>query len=811
MPTFLTDIRYGARSLRKRPGFSSIAIATLALGIGANTAIFSLVSAVLLRPLPFADSDRLVMIWEDASFAGFPRNTPSVANYQDVKTQNHVFTEVAALDRRTFNLTGDGEPQKIDARGVTANFFPTLGVKPVAGRWFVPSEDKPGADRVVILSNALWQQRYGGTDVVGRDILLNGEKYTVIGVMPATFQFLDSKVGMWVPIAFTTEELASRGRHYLTVVARMKPDVTFAQADTEVRTIHQRIARDYPDDAGRITGYTLPLRDQVAGELRRPLLVLLAAVGFVLLIACANIANFLLSRVATRRREMAVRAAIGASRWAIVRQLLIESLLLSAFGSAAGLLLAYLSFDFLQKLIPDGVVVSNDLRLDLPVLAFTLLVAVLTAILFGLVPAFQASKIDLNDALKQGGRSGLNAGGNRLRAAMVVIEVALALVLLVGAGLLIQSLSKVRGQYAGLRPEKVLTMTTVLSRGKYSEVAQRRSFFQQVLERVQTIPGVVSAGYTTTVPLANKGSTNRFLIEGRSVEQANAGGIAYDANDREVSSDYLKTMGIPIVQGRGFLESDNEQSLLVAIVNETMARTYWRGENVIGKRFKVGDPDETGAPWITIVGIAGDVRQMGVDAPVKAEMYFPYRQGDESFYTPRDLVLRTSVEPLSVVAAVTNEIHQVDPDQPVSNIRTMEQVLSEETSWRRMGMTLLTIFAGLALLLASLGIYGVLAYFVVQHTREIGVRLALGAQRHDILSLVLKRGMSLVLLGIVIGLAGAFALTRLMRSLVFDVSVSDPLTYGMIAALLTMVALAACLVPAQRATRIDPLKALICE
>lgn len=811
MDSLIKDIRYGLRALWKRPGFSAIAIITLALGIGANTAIFSLVNAVLLRPLPFADPNQLVMIWEDAAFAGFPRNTPSAATYQDIKNQNQSFSEVAAIDQRSFNLTGDGEPQKVEARGVTANFFPLLGVQPLTGRWFASEEDKPGANRVVVLSNAIWQQRYGGTNVLGRDVLLNGEKYTVIGVMPPTFQFLDSKVGMWVPIAFTSEQLASRGRHYLTIVARMKPGISFAQADSEVRTIHKRIAQDNPDTAGRLAGYALPLRDQVAGDVRRPLYVLLAAVGFVLLIACANIANLLLSRVAGRRREMALRAAIGASRASIIRQLLTESLLLATAGAVAGLALAWLSFAFLQKLIPDGLIGAIVLKLDLPVLGFTVLVTLLTAIIFGLAPAFQAARVDLNDALKQGGRSGMNAGGTRLRGAMVVVEVSLAVVLLIGAGLLIQSLMKLRGQYAALKPESVLTVRTVLSRSKYAEQPQRLAFYKQVLDRVKTLPGVVSAGYTTSVPLAWKGGTNGFAIEGRSVEQATAGGLAYDANHRQVSADYLKTMGVQIVQGRPFAETDNEQSIPVAIVNEAMARIYWPGESATGKRFKLGDPGDNEVPWVTIVGIARDVRNMGVDEPVKPEMYFPYQQGIEPFYTPRDLVIRTSVDPLSIVAAATNEIHQVDPDQPVSNVRTMQQVLGEETTWQELGMTLLTIFAGLAMLLAMLGIYGVLAYYVTQHTQEIGVRMALGAQPRNILSLVVKRGMSLVVVGVVVGLAAAFALTRLMAGLVFGISVGDPLTYGIVAVLLLLVALMACFVPAQRAMRVDPLEALTYE
>ena len=814
METLIKDLKYGIRSFLKRPGFAAIAIITLALGIGANTAIFSVVNAVLLRPLPFLNPDQLVMVWEDASFAGFPRNTPAPANYVDVKNQNQVFEDMAAMDSRSFNLTGDGEPQKVDAFGVTANFFPLLGVQPALGRWIAVEEDRPDANKVVMLSYGIWQQRYGGErSVLNRDLLLNGEKHTVVGVMPPGFQFLDSKVGLWVPIAFTSETLAARNRHYLRLVARMKPGVTVDQANAEVKTIHERIARDYPDSAGRLGGFVVPLRDELAGEVRRPLLMLLVAVGFVLLIACANIANLLLSRAASRRREMAVRTALGASRFRILRQLLVESLLLAGVGAVCGLLLAVWSFAFLQRLIPDGMAVSTKLELDLPVLGFTLLITLLTAIVFGLAPAFQASKIDLNEALKQGGgRAALNAGSNRLRSVMVVAEVALALVLLVGAGLLIQTFLKLRNQYSGLRPESVLTLRTVLSRSKYAEHSQRIAFYRDVLERVKGLPGVVSAGYATTVPLAIKGGTNGFSIEGRSVEQESAGGIAYDANHRQVSVDYLKTMGIPVQEGRAFTEGDNEQSVPVAIINQTMARQFWPGENPIGKRFKLGDPSDPEVPWISIIGIAGDVRQMGVEEPVKAEMYFPHSQAAYAgFYAPRDLAIRTSIDPLSVVAGVRKEIHEVDPDQPISDVRTMSDVLGEETASRELGMTLLTIFAGVALLLSTLGIYGVLAYFVVQHTQEIGVRMALGAQRSDILRLILKKGMTLTLLGVGIGLAAAFALTRLMASLLYGVSTTDPLTYAGLAALLTAVAFVACYLPARRATKVSPMVALVYE
>lgn len=594
METLLKDIRYGLRSLLKHPGFTCIAVLTLALGIGANTAIFSVVNAVLLRELPFREPDRLVMVWEDASFAGFPRNTPAPANYADWKAQNQVFEDMATFDDRSFNLTGDGEPEKVQAYGVTANFFGLLGIKPVLGRAILPEDDKPEANKVVMLSYSLWQRRYGGEQsVIGRELLLNGEKYTVVGVMPASFQFMESYIGLWVPIAFTSETLAQRGGHYLTVFARLKPGVTLAQANADIQTIQQRIAHDYPDQAAQLGAYVIPLRDQLASDVRRPLLVLLVAVGFVLLIACANIANLLLSRAASRSREMAVRAALGASRVHIVRQLLVESLLLATAGAVSGLLMASWSFAFLQRLIPDGLALSTKLSLDLRVLGFTLLLALLTAVFFGLVPAFQAAKIDLNLALKQGGgRTALNAGGNRLRTFLVVTEVALALVLLVGAALLIQTFLKLRDQYSGQRPENVLTLRTVLPPSKYPEQPQRAVFYKQVLERVRSLPGVVSAGYTTSIPLEWKGGTSGFFPEGRTLERASGEGLSYDANHRQVSADYLKTMGIPLLRGRPFSEGDDERATPAAIVNETMARQYWPGEDVIGRRFKLGGPWE---------------------------------------------------------------------------------------------------------------------------------------------------------------------------------------------------------------------------
>jgi len=805
METLLKDIRYGVRGLLKRPGFTAIALITLALGIGANTAIFSVVNAVLLRPLPFREPDKLVIVWEDATFAGFPRNTPAPANYVDWKTQNQSFADMAASAEGSFNLTGDGEPERVAAYSVTANFFPLFGVQPILGRSFLPEEDRPGGNKVAVLSYSLWQSRYGGDrQIVNRDIQLNGEKHTVVGVMPPSFQFFSSDVRLWVPLALDQEEMANRGGHYLTVVARLKPGVTIAQAQADMNAVMRRIAADHPEETmeGKLGSVVLSLREQMVGQARGSLIVLLVAVAFVLLIACANVAGLLLARAVGRRREIALRVALGAGRGRVVRQLLTESLLLAAVAGVLGSLLAYWSFNFLQGLVPQEMTLATPLSLDTRILAFTLLISVVTGIIFGLVPALQAANIDLNEALKQSSTRTTSTG--RLRSAMIVFEVALSLVLLVGAGLLIQTLFQLFRQYSVLEPEKVLTMRTILPRDKYRQLPQRDNFYQQVLQRVEHLPGVVSAGYTTSVPLAWKGGTSGFYPEGVTTPIP---GMAYDSNHRQVSVNYLQTMNVPLRAGRYFQTSDNAQSLKVAIINETMARQYWPGENALGHRFKLGDPDDN-VPWIQIVGIVGDVRQMGLDEPVKAEMYFPYQQDQTIWYIPRDLVIRTNGDTSNLVGSVRQVIREVDPDQPVSDVATMAEVLGTEAAQRRMGMIMLVGFAGLALLLASLGIYGVLAYFVTQHTSEIGVRQALGATPSNILFLVLKKGMGLTLLGIAIGLMGAFALTRLMSSLLFGVKAADPLTFVTVPLLLGLVALLACLIPARRATRIDPLVAL---
>ena len=804
--TIINDLRFGFRLLRKNPGFTGIAVLTLALGIGANTAIFSLIDTVLLRPLAFPDADRMVMVWEDASFAGFPRNTPAPANYKDWKAQTSVFEDMAATRPSSYNLTGDGEPEKVESRFVTANFFSLLGVKPALGHVFATGEDQPGQARVVVISHGLWQSRFGGEhNIIGKKIRLNDESYTVVGVMPSGFQYLDSEVVLWVPFSFTQEQWANRGAHFLDVIGKMKPGVTLEQANADLQTVMGRIAQEYPDEAGRLSAFAVPLREELSGDARRPFMMLLVAVGFVLLIACANIGNLQLSRMASRSREVALRLALGASRWQIVRQFITESLLLSALGAGLGIALAIWSFTFLKQLIPTGMMLSANLTINAKVLLFTLLISLLSGVIFGIAPALQASKTELNESLKQGGgRGGFNAASVRLRSIFVIGEIALSLVLLVGASLLIKTLYQLHNQYAVLQADKVLTLRTVLSPSRYGEYERRVAFYDQVLERVKHLPGVVFAGYTTTVPLASKGGTSGFYPEGQELRPE----LSYDANHRQVSADCLRALGIPLRQGRYFDEGDNAKSQPVSIINETMARQYWSNREALGKRFNLGGPDSD-TPWITVVGIVADVRQMGIDAPVKAEMYIPYRQiSIHPWFTPRDLVIRTAGEPISLVAAVRDEVHAVDPNQPISNIRTMEDLLGEESASRRVGMTLLAAFAGLALLLASLGIYGVLSHFVAQRTPEIGVRLALGAQRRDIQALVLGKGVVLTLFGVGVGLLGAFVLTRLMASLLFEVSATDLLTFMLIPLLLVAVALLACYIPARRATKVDPIVAL---
>jgi putative ABC transport system permease protein len=798
------DLRYGLRMLAKNPGFTSIAVIALALGIGANSTIFSVVNTVLLRPLPYREPDRLVMVWEDATKNGYPHDTPAVANYIDWRDQNHVFEGMAAIAEESFNLTGSGEPERIDGRRVSADLFPLLGVEPYLGRAFTPEEDRPGANRVVIMSHGLWQRRFGSDmNIIGKSLTLNGESFTVVGVMPPRFQFPSREDELWVPIAFDSEEAANRGTHYLEVIARLKPDVTLEQAQAEMNAIAARLQQQYPKSNTGIGVAITPLHEQVVGDIKPALLVLLGAVGFVLLVACANVANLLLARASVRQKETAVRIALGASRWRLIRQFLTESILLAALGGGVGLLLSLWGVSLLKGFIPENISQVKAITIDARVLIFTLLVSLLTGLIFGLAPATQASNFNLHETLKEGGRdTAAGSRGNRIRGLLVITEVALALILLIGAGLLINSFLRLRHVDPGFRADKLLTMKIVLPELKYPDQTRRSAFYTELLGRVEALPGVKSAAVTTNLPLYSQGNSIGISIEGRPDPPPDQRFIVVT---RVISPQYFRTMGIQLLRGREFGEQDRADSAGVVIISETMARRYWPGEDPLGRRIKAGS-SASPSPWWTIIGVVKDVRQFELNADPKPQMYLPYAQND--FFEPRDLVVSTNVEPLSLGALVRKTVWEVDKDQPVSDIKTMEDILSESVARQRFSMLLLGIFAALALVLAAVGIYGVMSYSVAQRTREFGIRIALGAQGSDVLRLAVGEGLKLVLIGVAIGLAVAFILTRVMSSLLFGVSATDPTTFITISLVLMSVAVLASYIPARRATKVDPMVAL---
>lgn len=809
------DVRYGLRVLRKNPGFTAVAVLTLTLGIGATSAIFSVVDAVLLRSLPYRDPDRLVSLYEDRGRTGFPRKEFTPANYVDCKAQTQIFEDVSAVDAdRVYNLTGNGaDPERLLGEGVTHNLFSMLGTRPLVGRAFSREEDTPGSEHVVLLSDRLWLRRFGGErSVIGQNILLNGEKYLVVGVMPPGFSFPNKNADVWVPMAFTPQDLADRGSHFLMVVAALRPGVSLKQANAELRVLSQRLKREHMDLMRFVDRFFAdPLQDIYTRDVRGGLMVLLAAVAFILLIACANIANLLLSRAAVRQREIALRIALGAGRVRVIQQLLTESALLALAGGILGSVLTEESFRFLKNLIPDDLSRTLSIHLDLPVLGFAILISLVSTFLFGLAPALQTSKIDVGQALKEGGRGGTSARRKSLGNLLVVGEIALSLLLLVASGLLIESFANLRRLDPGFRSDHVLTARIDVSEAKYRDFSQKAQLFESVLRRVRALPGVRSAGFTSILPLtSNAGIAGLVGMAGFVPDGVVRPGVEYAALDCVVSPGYFETMRIPLLRGRRFDDQDGRDAPPVAMINETMARKFWPNEDTLGKRFRL---NLGGGKFrlFQIVGVVGDVRQTGLAEVSREEMYFPYWQSQGNYMTPRDLVIRTAGDPMSLAGGVRRAVWSVAADQPLSSVMTMDDVVDHAIGQRRVQTVLLGGLAVLALTLACVGIYGVMAYMVTQENHEIGVRVALGAEPSNILRLILGRASKLAGAGASIGIVAALLITRFMNTLLFGVSPIDPLTFAAVAVVLTSVALVASYVPAHRATRVDPMTALRCE
>ncbi len=801
MQTLWQDLRYGLRMLIKHPGFAAVAVSALALGIGANTAIFSVVNAVLLRPLPYRNPERLVMVWEDHRGRGGPeREWLSPADWQDWREQNQVFERIAAMLDWGPTLTGQAEPESLVGAAVSHDMFAALGSEPTLGRSFRPEEDRAGAERVVVLSHGLWQRRFGSDPrIIGQALMLSGDSYTVVGVMPAGFKFpVIANAELWRTLRPALNPGCQRGCVVLRAIARLKPEATLERARTEMTAIARRIEEQYPQSNKGVGATLIPLHEQLVGNLRDAMLVLLGAVAFVLLIACANVANLMLARSAAREKEMAIRAALGAGRTRIVRQLLTESVLLALVGGALGLLLAYWMVDLLVSFSPPSALRVDEIAIDGRVLGFTLGLALLTGLVFGLAPAVQVSRTDLNHSLKEGGRDAPSgARGGRLRGALVAAELALALMLLVGAGLLIKSFVMLQRVDPGFNPDQVLTLNVALPSINYPDRPQITAFYTQLLDRIKALPGVQSVGTTSSLPLGGNDSDTDFVIEGRPPSPPGQQPVAWYGL---VSPDYFRALGMRLVRGRVFTERDDEKASRVVIISEAMARRYFPAEDALGKRLGTG-PNA----WREIVGVMADVKQFGLEIDARPTMYLPDRQSPARAMT---VVVRTTAEPLQLAAAVRAAVWEGDKNLAMAKVMPMAQLVSTSIAQPRFILLLLGIFAGVALALAAVGIYGVMSYTVTQRTREIGVRMALGARPRDVLRLVVGQGLLLTALGVGIGLAGAVGLTRLMRTLLFGVQPTDPATFALIALLLAGVALLACYLPARRAAKVDPMVAL---
>jgi len=812
MNGLIQDLRYALRQLRKSPGFAAVAVITLALGIGANTAIFSVLSGVLLRPLPFKDADRLVRIWHVPPAKSFPGMTTfavSAANYLDWQKQNHVFEQMTIYTYHAFTLTGGDKPEQVDASAVSSGFFSTLGVQPAFGRVLLPEEDQQGHSHVVVLSYRFWQEHFGSNrNVVGHDITLDGQSYLVAGVMPPSFREPDF-AQIWTPMAWTDKESVVRGEHHYIVVARLKSSVDVKQAQAEMNTISGRLAQEYPDDDKDWGAVVLPLHDDLVSDVRPSLLLLLGAVGFILLIACVNVANLSLAKAFSRQKEVAIRASLGASAARLLQQILAENVLLALIGGVLGLTYAPFGVRLIVAFLADKLPRSAEVSLDLRVLAFTAGISILTGIIAGFLPALYLSKADVNQSLKQGlGRTDSDSGGNRIRSVLVVAEVSLSLVLLIGAGLMIRSFQQLRNVNPGFQSNSVLTVTAAVSRAKFPTPQQQASFFQRVLQRVYGLPGVESAGVVDDLPLNSNGSHQPIAIEGRPVVPMSE---QPEVDVRLITAGYVSALRIPILRGRDFDNSDVAGRPATILISASLAQQCWPGQDPIGKHITMTFfPDAARE----VVGVVGDVKLDGLDQTRPSTTLYmpldqispPSRGGWNSF--PMTLVVRSASNPTGLISAVSNAVREVDSEVPVRDGLTMDALVTESISQPRLNMFLLGAFSALALVLAAIGIYSVLSYSVKRRVQEIGIRLALGASLSDVLRMVLLEGMKPVVLGVAIGTAGALALGRAVSSLIYGVRPSDPITFLVVAVLLALVALFASLIPAYRAARIDPMVAL---
>jgi putative ABC transport system permease protein len=806
METTLHDLRFGLRMMVRSPGFTFIALLTLTLGIGANTAIFSVVNTVLLRPLPYHEPNRLVILWETQEQVG--QESPSLPDFVDWRERNQSFEQMAVARRDNVNLTGTGEPERLLVRQVTSNFFSTLGVTPQLGRAFSAEEEQTKTP-VVLLSNSLWKRRFGSDPgLIGKPVTLYDQQFTVIGVLPASFQFY-TPADVFVPLSFMPDRLKpAREEHGgIVAVARLKPGVTRQQAQSEMDGIAEALQQQYPKTNKDVRVAINSIYSDMVGDVRPSLLVLLGAVAFVLLIACANVANLLLARAAARQKEIAIRTALGASRTRVIRQLLTESVALSVVGGALGLLVAMWGADLLLSVIPNNVPWVTEIALDRNVFGFTLAASVIIGIIFGLVPALQASSPDLNETLKEGDR-GSTGGRQRARSLLVVAEVALALVLLIGAGLMLQTFSRLRQIDAGFNPKNLLSMMLSLSPVRYSEGPKARAFFKQLEQRLATLPNLENAAFTTSVPLS--GATVTSLL--RDSESFTSYGENRLTVQSSVGVGYFQTMNMAILKGRSFTEQDTDKTPLVAVIDENMARDLFPDRDPIGQHIKLNE----GTIRFEVIGVVGHIKHLSwesdAQSKVRYQMYSNYNQIPDEWFAQvtrtMSLVARTKSDPAALIPSIRRQVGEVDSDQPIYNLKLMDELISNSISQQRFAMTLLLVFAAVAILLAGIGIYGVTSYSVTQRSHEIGIRMALGARRTDVLNMVVTQGLRLVLIGVAIGLVGAFALTRVMTGLLFGVSATDPITFLITSLGLTGVAVAASFIPALRATKVDPMVAL---